>query len=181
MAQKQLQAAVLDAESLDKNNIFPPACTPANIIAQIAVYKLRTVTTPCLIIRAPKKNINDNKHDINVWPNPNIIPDKLPYFTAIFNAYSKAYEYLFIIRYCKLKLFTVFMYIIDQITAQCVFLCTLSELLCMPWLNDICNLPDNIMRGNTAKATNVICQLKAKAIAKPIKIVVAFSTMSPIK
>lgn len=37
------------------------------------------------------------------------------------------------------------------------------------------------MRGNTAKATKVICQLKAKAIAKPIKIVVAFSTMSPIK
>ncbi len=60
-------------------------------------------------------------------------------------------------------------------------MCTLSELLCIPWLNDICNLPDNIINGNTPNAINVICQLKANAIANPTNIVVAFYTISPRK
>jgi hypothetical protein len=71
------------------------------------------------------------------------------------------------------------MYIIDYMTFKCVFLCTLSELLCIPWLNDICNFPDKIIRGNTPNAIKVICQLKTKAIKSPTIIVVAFYIISP--
>lgn len=44
----------------------------------------------------------------------------------------------------------------------------------MPWLKDIWILPDRMIKGNTPRAIRVICQLKAKAMARPTKIVVVF-------
>lgn len=62
-----------------------------------------------------------------------------------------------------------------------VFLCTWSELLCIPWLNDICNLPASTIKGNIPNAINVIYQLKINEITNPTIIVVVFYRISPIK
>jgi len=66
-----------------------------------------------------------------------------------------------------------------SITISWVFLCYLSVLLDNPWVKLIWILPDRIISGNIAKATNVTCQLNIKAILSPTIIVLLFYAISP--
>ncbi len=81
-------APVFAASNCPKKYKFPPAWTPANMTANIAVYKSWTFIKLYLIKTAPNKNINAKLRDIKVWPTPNNIPERLPYFIEIFKASS---------------------------------------------------------------------------------------------
>lgn len=172
---KYTLAPVLAAYNWPKKYKFPPAWTPANMTAKIAVYRSCTLMISFLIITDPIRNMTAKVHEISVWPIPNSIPERFPYLMEALRASSSYFPYLAQILSSKWQLLTVLKYITDVITNSWFFLWISSVLLCMPWLNDIIILLDNKINGIISRDTPVICQLYTKAIPKPTTSVIKFS------